>query len=157
MRNTTRLAASVAAVVALSMSLTAMSSPVLAGTSSKTCAGLGYKTTVKVTKLRYDTGRSYGEIRTLSKASSPTSWCTYVVKNKKDRKNKHWVELKVSSFRTDPDRSDKYRTAGKVKKRSKALTYSVASEPLSSGRPRVLAIAKIKIGKKNVRDGSIIR
>jgi hypothetical protein len=97
------------------------------------------------------------EIRTLSRASSPTSWCTYVVKNKKDRTSKHRIELKVSSFRTDPDRVDKYRTAGKVKKRSKALTYSVAPEPLSSGRPRVLAIADVKNGKTRVRDGSVIR
>lgn len=157
MKNTTRLAASVTTAIALSMGVTAMSSPVLAGTSSKTCAGLGYTTKVKVTKLRYDTGRSYGEIRTLSKASSPTSWCTYVVKNKKDRKHKHRIDLKVSAFRDDPDRVDKYRTAGKVKKRSKALTYTVAPEPRSSGNPRVLAIAEVTIGKKNVRDGSIIR
>jgi hypothetical protein len=127
--------------------LTAVAAPATAATSSKSCEQLGYKTKVVTKNVRDTSGRSYGQVHTLSKADSPTSWCTYVLKAKKYRKKKSTTLVQIETFTSDPNTYSKQRIVGKVKTRSKALTYTVVPEPRSNARARVYVESSVKVDR----------
>jgi hypothetical protein len=143
-----RKAVSVAAAGLMSAGLvTALASPAPASTSSKSCEQLGYKTKVVTKKVIDTSGRSYGQVLTLSKASSPTSWCTYVLKAKKYRKKKSTVLVEIETFTSDPNVYSKQRAVSKAKTRSKALTYEVVAQPRENARARVYVDSSIKVDR----------
>jgi hypothetical protein len=154
----TRTVAQAAAALLLPVGLTtAVSSPADAYTPSpETCEDLGYTTKVKTQKLRSQSGRSYGHIRTLSKPGSPRLWCTYVLKAKKYRTAKHSVKLEVSTWVPDRGLYSPSRTSGRSQKRSAALTY-VAVRRQPGKRERVHVSASFRDGKTWVYDSYSIR